>query len=75
LSPGVTQALENKCFTGPQRNEFIRDICTNIISHGIYYLDKNERNQVALAIVTNYPHLKDPIGSGLVRLFPTFTAQ
>ena len=40
-------------------------------NHGIYYLDNHERNEVALAIVTRYACLKDPIGSigsGLVSL-------
>ena len=59
-------ALENKSLTGNQRNEFVRDICSNIASNGVYFLNKIERNQVAAAIVSKYPHLKDPIGSGMV---------
>ena len=66
FSPNVALALQNKQLTGNQRSEFIRDICTHISSNGIYFLNKVERNQVATAIVTKYPHLKDPIGSGLV---------
>ena len=61
-------ALEQKSFTGNQRSEFLRDICSNIASNGVYFLDKVERNQVASAIVHKYPHLKDLIGSGMVNL-------
>lgn len=56
--------------TGNQRNEFIRDICTNISSNGVYFLNKFERNQVAAAIVLKYPKLKDTIGNGLVSYYP-----
>ncbi|XP_028418112.1 uncharacterized protein LOC114543236 [Dendronephthya gigantea] len=65
FSPAVTNALEHNCLSQTQRSEFIRDICTDISSSGVYFLNKAERNQVALAIVTKYPHLKDSIGSGL----------
>lgn len=66
FSPAVTSALANNCLTGTLRSEFIRDICTDISSHGIAYINKEERNKVSFAIVTKYPHLKDAIGSGLV---------
>ncbi|XP_046859905.1 uncharacterized protein LOC124453192 [Xenia sp. Carnegie-2017] len=66
FSPAVTSALANNCLTGTLRSEFIRDICTDISSHGIAYINKEERNKVSFAIVTKYPHLKDAIGSGLL---------
>lgn len=65
FSPAVSSALEKNCLTGLQRNEFIRDICTNILANGIHYVNKDERNKVALSIITKYPHLKDSIGSGV----------
>ena len=37
-------------------------------------MNKEQRNQVALAIVTRYPHLKDPISSGLVSFLANFNA-
>ena len=67
FSPGVTYALEHICLNEKRRSEFIRDICTDISSNGVNFLNKEERNVVSLAIVTRYPHLKDSIGSGLVR--------
>ncbi|CAB3988384.1 Hypothetical predicted protein [Paramuricea clavata] len=65
FSPGVTYALEHNCLNEKRRSEFIRDICTDISSNGVNFLNKEERNVVSLAIVTRYPHLKDSIGSGL----------
>ncbi len=68
FSPGVIYALEHDCLTETQRREFVRDICTDISSNGVYFLNKEERNKVSLTIVTRYPHLKDSIGSGLVSI-------
>ncbi|CAB4011368.1 Hypothetical predicted protein [Paramuricea clavata] len=65
FSASVALALETKTLTGNLRHEFVRDICTHISSNGVYFLNKLERNLVATAIVTKYPFLKDPIGSGL----------
>ncbi|CAB4028645.1 Hypothetical predicted protein, partial [Paramuricea clavata] len=65
FSASVALALETKTLMGNLRHEFVRDICTHISSNGVYFLNKLERNLVATAIVTKYPFLKDPIGSGL----------
>jgi hypothetical protein len=61
--------LEKQNLTTNLRNEFIRDICTNLLGRGVHYLKKSDRDSVAIQIITEYPHLKDQIGSGLVCLF------
>ena len=47
---------------GPQRSEFIRDICTNISSNAIFYLNKIERKQVALQLWQNIQNLRILLG-------------
>ena len=38
------------------------------MASGVHFLNRREREVIILEIVTQYPHLKDRIGSGLVRI-------
>jgi hypothetical protein len=44
FSPGVIYALEHgiDCLTETQRREFVRDICTDKSSNGVYFLNKKK---------------------------------